>query len=329
MDRRRRRSGLRSSRSTRPRTPTCSGGSSRSSWCSPASAWSRATAGSGCKALHRGGARRVAAGGRRRARREIAAGHRPVLLLSRADTIPASWCAAPTASSPPSARSARTSRARSTTRRERDRLECPCHEGYFSAVERPRAAGPAAAAAAAGPARAARRRPRRGRPDDARRGRMKGLPNPAPAPAARRHRRRDGDGHPRADGADVAADRDARVLPRRPSRRRAAGAARRRPRCSPSASFLYRLVLRVDRMPESVGTTPGEQPPGPWRLDVAAPPILCVRRFQTRCRPGCCPSSISRSRMSRCCSRSARSPWMRARSPGSSTTRACWRSSTW
>jgi hypothetical protein len=31
--------------------------------------------------------------------------------------------------------------------------------------------------------------------------------------------------------------------------------------------FLYRLVLRVDRMQESGGMTPGEQGSGPWRLD--------------------------------------------------------------
>ena len=86
--------------------------------------------------------------GRGRARVGDRAGRRAVLLVSRAEPIPASWCAAPTASSPPSARSARTCRARSTTRRSSDRLECPCHEGYFSADERPRAAGAAAAAAA-------------------------------------------------------------------------------------------------------------------------------------------------------------------------------------
>ena len=32
-------------------------------------------------------------------------------------------------------------------------------------------------------------------------------------------------------------------------------------------AFLYRLVMRVDRMQESVSATPGEQAPGPWRLD--------------------------------------------------------------
>jgi uncharacterized membrane protein (DUF485 family) len=32
-------------------------------------------------------------------------------------------------------------------------------------------------------------------------------------------------------------------------------------------AFLYRLVMRVDRMQESVSATPGEQPSGPWRLD--------------------------------------------------------------
>jgi hypothetical protein len=32
-------------------------------------------------------------------------------------------------------------------------------------------------------------------------------------------------------------------------------------------AFLYRLVIRVDRMQESVGATPGEQSSGPWRLD--------------------------------------------------------------
>ena len=32
-------------------------------------------------------------------------------------------------------------------------------------------------------------------------------------------------------------------------------------------AFLYRLVIRVDRMPESAGAMPGEQPAGPWRLD--------------------------------------------------------------
>ena len=31
--------------------------------------------------------------------------------------------------------------------------------------------------------------------------------------------------------------------------------------------FLYRLVMRVDRMQESVSAAPGEQPAGPWRLD--------------------------------------------------------------
>ena len=31
--------------------------------------------------------------------------------------------------------------------------------------------------------------------------------------------------------------------------------------------FLYRLVMRVDRMQESVSAAPGEQPSGPWRLD--------------------------------------------------------------
>jgi hypothetical protein len=31
--------------------------------------------------------------------------------------------------------------------------------------------------------------------------------------------------------------------------------------------FLYRLVLRIDRMPESVTAMPGEQAAGPWRLD--------------------------------------------------------------
>ena len=59
--------------------------------------------------------------------------HRAVLFLSRRRPIPASWSAAPTASSRPSARSARTCPAPSTTRRRSDRLECPCHEGYFSA----------------------------------------------------------------------------------------------------------------------------------------------------------------------------------------------------
>lgn len=31
--------------------------------------------------------------------------------------------------------------------------------------------------------------------------------------------------------------------------------------------FLYRLVVRIDRMPESAGTAPADQAPGPWRLD--------------------------------------------------------------
>ncbi len=39
---------------------------------------------------------------------------------------------APRRSSWPTARSAPTSPARCTTRRKRGRLECPCHEGYFS-----------------------------------------------------------------------------------------------------------------------------------------------------------------------------------------------------
>jgi hypothetical protein len=32
-------------------------------------------------------------------------------------------------------------------------------------------------------------------------------------------------------------------------------------------AFLYRLVVRIDRMQESVRATPGEPPAGPWRLD--------------------------------------------------------------
>ena len=31
--------------------------------------------------------------------------------------------------------------------------------------------------------------------------------------------------------------------------------------------FLYRLVLRIDRMPESVNAMPGEEAAGPWSLD--------------------------------------------------------------
>ena len=31
--------------------------------------------------------------------------------------------------------------------------------------------------------------------------------------------------------------------------------------------FLYRLVLRIDRLPESISATPGEPAAGPWRLD--------------------------------------------------------------
>jgi hypothetical protein len=31
--------------------------------------------------------------------------------------------------------------------------------------------------------------------------------------------------------------------------------------------FLYRLVLRIDRIPESISATRGEQAAGPWRLD--------------------------------------------------------------
>lgn len=31
--------------------------------------------------------------------------------------------------------------------------------------------------------------------------------------------------------------------------------------------FLYRLVLRIDRIPESISAAPGEQAAGPWRLD--------------------------------------------------------------
>lgn len=32
-------------------------------------------------------------------------------------------------------------------------------------------------------------------------------------------------------------------------------------------AFLYRLVIRVDRMQESVSAMSGEQPSGPWHLD--------------------------------------------------------------
>jgi hypothetical protein len=31
--------------------------------------------------------------------------------------------------------------------------------------------------------------------------------------------------------------------------------------------FLYRLVLRIDRMAESISAMPAEQAAGPWRLD--------------------------------------------------------------
>lgn len=31
--------------------------------------------------------------------------------------------------------------------------------------------------------------------------------------------------------------------------------------------FFYRLVVRIDRMPESLSTAQGEQAAGPWRLD--------------------------------------------------------------
>src|SRR6187549_1910986 len=30
--------------------------------------------------------------------------------------------------------------------------------------------------------------------------------------------------------------------------------------------FLYRLVLRIDRMPDSVGPRPNGERPGPWRI---------------------------------------------------------------
>ena len=43
-----------------------------------------------------------------------------------------SWYANPTASLSHTARSARICRAPCTTRRHTNRLECPCHEGYFS-----------------------------------------------------------------------------------------------------------------------------------------------------------------------------------------------------
>ena len=73
-------------------------------------------------------------------------------------TTPASWCARRDGRATwPTARSARTSPARSTTRTRRTGLECPCHEGLLGAG-RPRPAGPAAAAAAADRAGGAGRR---------------------------------------------------------------------------------------------------------------------------------------------------------------------------
>ena len=31
-------------------------------------------------------------------------------------------------------------------------------------------------------------------------------------------------------------------------------------------AFLYRLVIRIDRMPGSIGASPGAPPSGPWRI---------------------------------------------------------------
>ena len=155
--------------------------------------------------------RAVAPGGRRRAASArcrsaasscstIPAPHDPCILVRSRDGRASS----------PTARSARTCPAPSTTRAERDRLECPCHEGYFSVDDGRVLQGP--------PPRPLPRivleqrggRHRRRRRRSRRRRAMKPMPNPA------RQRRRVAidaahglRGHA-ADGADVAADRDAR-----------------------------------------------------------------------------------------------------------------------